>query len=304
MSRRSGAVALTATITVTIFVAAMTFILNPKDDSVDYASIVLQEAKNRQSVPVTVVPEPLETDIEVLREEDIMAGKVSVILKDDEAFMGYLGDKSAEYVGSKISDLEEIYASDTNKRIADGDEASRSYSDTILASSKAYTDEREKSINAYSESLAKEANSYSDTSTAALNEEISSLKAEISSLKSELESVKDASFTRDEAVASLLEDEEFITTLSQEVSKRAGVEIDKEELVSLILSSASFNTGLKEAMSDYYSQLALDKKTSSSIPIPVFDTATEEVYSEEEYLAERNEKRGEEIDKILSFLGY
>ena len=55
MSRRSGAVALTATITVTIFVAAMTFVLNPKDGSNDYASAVLEEAKNRQSVPVTVV---------------------------------------------------------------------------------------------------------------------------------------------------------------------------------------------------------------------------------------------------------
>ena len=83
MSRRSGAVALTATITVTIFVAAMTFVLNPKDGSNDYASAVLEEAKNRQSVPVTVVNRPLETDIEVLRDEDIMAGKVSVILKED-----------------------------------------------------------------------------------------------------------------------------------------------------------------------------------------------------------------------------
>ena len=42
MSRRSGAVALTATITVTIFVAAMTFVLNPKDGSDDYASKVLE----------------------------------------------------------------------------------------------------------------------------------------------------------------------------------------------------------------------------------------------------------------------
>ena len=41
MSRRSGAVALTATITVTIFVAAMTFVLNPKDGSNDYASAVV-----------------------------------------------------------------------------------------------------------------------------------------------------------------------------------------------------------------------------------------------------------------------
>ena len=50
MSRRSGAVALTATITVTIFVAAMTFVLNPKDGSDDYASAVLEEAKNRRLI--------------------------------------------------------------------------------------------------------------------------------------------------------------------------------------------------------------------------------------------------------------
>ena len=40
MSRRSGAVALTATITVTLFVAVMTFVLNPNNISDDYASIV------------------------------------------------------------------------------------------------------------------------------------------------------------------------------------------------------------------------------------------------------------------------
>lgn len=315
MSRRSGAVALTATITVTIFVAAMTFVLNPKDDSDDYASIVLQEAKNRQSIPVTVVVKPLETDIEVLREEDIMAGKVSTILKEDESFMGYLGDKSAEYVGEKISDLEDIYASDTNKRIADGDEASRAYADGLFASSKAYTDEKEKSLKTYSESLASDSNAYADTvlenahsytdsSASALSQEISSLKAEISSLKSELESVKEASFTKDEAVAALLSDEVFMSTLADEVSNRVGVEIDTEELTSMILSSASFNTGLKDAMNDYYTALEAEKKAANSIPIPVFDTVTSEEYSEEEYMEARNEQRGDEINRILSFLGY
>ena len=170
MSRRSGAVALTATITVTIFVAAMTFVLNPKDGSNDYASAVLEEAKNRQSVPVTVVNRPLETDIEVLRDEDIMAGKVSTILKEDEAFLGYVGDKSAEYVGEKISDLEDIYAADTNKRIKDGDEESRSYADGLFASSKVYADEKEKTAASYSETLVKEANSYTDTQSSALTE--------------------------------------------------------------------------------------------------------------------------------------
>ena len=304
MSRRSGAVALTATITVTIFVAAMTFVLNPKDGSDDYASAVLEEAKNRQSVPVTVVNRPLETDIEVLRDEDIMAGKVSTILKEDEAFLGYVGDKSAEYVGEKISDLEDIYAADTNKRIKDGDEESRSYADGLFASSKVYADEKEKTAASYSETLVKEANSYTDTQSSALTEEIESLKSEISSLKSELESVKESSFTRDEAVSSLLRDEEFMSALSEEVSKRVGVEIDEEELASLILASSTFNKGLEEAMRDYYAALESEKKAASSIPIPVFDTATSKEYSEEEYLEERNSQRGDEINRILSFLGY
>ena len=304
MSRRSGAVALTATITVTIFVAAMTFVLNPKDGSDDYASAVLEEAKNRQSVPVTVVNRPLETDIEVLRDEDIMAGKVSTILKEDEAFLGYVGDKSAEYVGEKISDLEDIYAADTNKRIKDGDEESRSYADGLFASSKVYADEKEKTAASYSETLVKEANSYTDTHSSALTEEIESLKSEISSLKSELESVKESSLTRDEAVSSLLRDEEFMSALSEEVSKRVGVEIDEEELASLILASSTFNKGLEEAMRDYYAVLESEKKAASSIPIPVFDAATSEEYSEEEYLEERNSQRGDEINRILSFLGY
>ena len=259
MSRRSGAVALTATITVTIFVAAMTFVLNPKDGSDDYASAVLEEAKNRQSVPVTVVNRPLETDIEVLRDEDIMAGKVSTILKE-----------------------------------ADG----------LFASSKVYADEKEKTAASYSETLVKEANSYTDTHSSALTEEIESLKSEISSLKSELESVKESSFTRDEAVSSLLRDEEFMSALSEEVSKRVGVEIDEEELASLILASSTFNKGLEEAMRDYYAALESEKKAASSIPIPVVDTATSKEYSEEEYLEERNSQRGDEINRILSFLGY
>lgn len=304
MSRRSGAVALTATITVTIFVAAMTFVLNPKDGSDDYASAVLEEAKNRQSVPVTVVNRPLETDIEVLRDEDIMAGKVSTILKEDEAFLGYVGDKSAEYVGEKISDLEDIYAADTNKRIKDGDEESRTYADGLFASSKVYADEKEKAAASYSETLVKEANSYTDTHSSALTEEIESLKSEISSLKSELESVKESSLTRDEAVSSLLRDEEFMSALSEEVSNRAGVKIDEEELASLILASSTFNKGLEEAMRDYYAALESEKKVASSIPIPVFDTATSKEYSEEEYLEERNSQRGDEINRILSFLGY
>ena len=218
--------------------------------------------------------------------------------------MGYVGDKSSEYVGEKLSDLEEIYASDTIDRIKEGDEASRSYADGILASSKAYTDEKEASILSYSQALSGENTVYVDSNVSALNQEISSLKAEISTLKSELESVKEAGFTIDEAVAALLEDQDFINALSAEVSKRAGVEIDSEELVSLILSSASFNTGLKAAMSDYYATLEAEKKAASSIPIPVFDTATSQEYSEEEYLEARDEKRGEEINRILTFLGY
>ena len=57
-------------------------------------------------------------------------------------------------------------------------------------------------------------------------------------------------------------------------------------------------------MSDYYATLEAEKKDASSIPIPVFDTATSQEYSEEEYLEARDEKRGEEINRILTFLGY
>ena len=110
--------------------------------------------------------------------------------------MGYVGDKSSEYVGEKLSDLEEIYASDTIDRIKEGDEASRSYADGILASSKAYTDKKEASILSYSQALSGENTSYVDSNVSALNQEISSLKAEISTLKSELESVKEAGFTK------------------------------------------------------------------------------------------------------------
>lgn len=289
MSKRSGAVALTATIMVTVFVAAMTFVFNPHNDDKEYASLVLEEAKRRQSAPVTVVAKPLETDIEVLRQEDIMAGKVSAILLSDEGFIGEMGDISAKYVGEKISDLEEIYASDTNERILKGDEESRAYSDGVLSSSKAYADEKE--------ALAK---SYSDSSDALINKEVESLKAEISQLKGEIDTMKEKALKTEDVLSSMLQDEVFMSTLSKEVSNRVGVDISVEDLTAAILSSESYNSGLAKAMDDYH--VALD--SAHSIPIPVFDTATSEEYSEEEYLEKRNESRGEEIDKILSFLGY
>ena len=279
MSRKSSAVALTATITVTIFVAAMTFVFNPDKGGKDYASVVLEEAKKRQNTPVTVVPQHLETDIEVLREEDIMAGKVSEILLSDDGFVSSMGDVSAKYVGEKISDLEDIYASDTIERIESGDKESMSYADALYASSK----------------------SYSDSSDSAIKEEVESLKAEISTLKGSLDSVKESQMTREEVLSSILEDKVFMDKLSEEVSKRVGGTISTEDLTSAILASEAYKTGLLDAMNEYHEYL---EKAASSIPIPVFETHDSQEYTEEEYLEKRNENRGEEIDKILSFLGY
>ena len=85
MSRRSGAAALAVTITVTVAVTVMTIALNPsRGDS--YSSQVLENARKRQSYSIAAIPEPLETDLEVLREEDIMAQKVSEILLADSSF--------------------------------------------------------------------------------------------------------------------------------------------------------------------------------------------------------------------------
>ena len=132
MSRRSGAAALAVTITVTVAVTVMTIALNPsRGDS--YSSQVLENARKRQSYSIAAIPEPLETDLEVLREEDIMAQKVSEILLADSSFMNTVGDRSAEYVGEKISDLEEQYASNTISRIDASLSSSRNYTDSAVA---------------------------------------------------------------------------------------------------------------------------------------------------------------------------
>lgn len=117
MSRRSGTAALVTTITVTVFVAAATFVTDPMRGNDGYSAQVLENARARQEMPLATVPKPLETNLDVLREEDIMAEKVAKLLVEDQAFMTEMGDKAAVYVGEKISDLEEQYASDTIARI-------------------------------------------------------------------------------------------------------------------------------------------------------------------------------------------
>lgn len=117
MMRRSSTVILSATITLAIFVAVSAFIVNPNRGGDNYSSQVLEEAQNRQTLTVANVPEPLETDVEARKDEDKMAEKVSTILKEDDDFSSTMGEKSTEYVISKMPEIEEKYAQDIDSKI-------------------------------------------------------------------------------------------------------------------------------------------------------------------------------------------
>ena len=297
MSRRSGTVVLTLTVTVTVFVAAMAVVTNPKLGEEAYSSKVLEEARMRQNVTVVSVPAPLETDVSVLREEDIMAGKVSQILLEDQEYLGVISDKGAEYVGNKISDLEVRYSSDTYRKIEDGDKAGRAYVDSSVSSAL-------NKIEAVSSAVTGVDGKVDAVSSEiqGMDGEVEGLKKEIESLKAELESVKSGIETKDQLLLSILSDKAFMDTLASQVSLKVGKSISVEELTEAVIKSASFNSEVTSIMDEYHK--SLEEANPSSIPLPSFETKTDTEYSEEEYLEKRNEVRGNEIDKILSFLGY
>ena len=307
MSRRSGAAALAVTITVTVAVTVMTIALNPsRGDS--YSSQVLENARKRQSYSIAAIPEHLETDIEVLREEDIMAQKVSEILLADSSFMNTVGDRSAEYVGEKISDLEEQYASNTISRIDASLSSSRNYTDSAVAELSSSLSREIEAVSAEVEGTSGKVDGLSSAIAlesgriASLQGQVTDLEGSLETVKGEAEDAKAAIPGKDEVLSYILEDEAFLETLANEISRRTGSEISTDELIDAVLSSAAFSNEVTALMESYHSAVA--EKTSSSIPIPVFDVAPEREYSEEEYLEERNRERGDEIDKILSFLGY
>ena len=305
MSRRSGAAALAVTITVTVAVTVMTTALNPSSGD-SYSSQVLENARKRQSYSIAAIPEPLETDLEVLREEDIMAQKVSEILLADSSFMSTVGDRSAEYVGEKISDLEEQYASNTISRIDSSLSSSMSYTDSAVAELSSSLSREIEAVSAGVEGTNGKVDGLSSAIAlesgriASLQGQVTDLEGSLETVKGEAEDAKAAIPGKDEVLSYILEDEAFLETLANEISKRTGSEISTDELIDAVLSSAAFSNEVTSLMESYHSAVA----EKSSIPIPVFDVAPEREYSEEEYLEERNRERGDEIDKILSFLGY
>lgn len=142
MSRKSSTVCLSATITLAVFVAVAAFIINPYRGNNNYSSQVLDEAKNRQTLSVASVPEPLETDIEARKSEDKMAEKVSAILKEDDDFVNTMGEKSANYVASQMPEIEEKYSQDMLDKIAEGKRAN----DSAIASLESDLNETKNSI--------------------------------------------------------------------------------------------------------------------------------------------------------------
>lgn len=281
MSKKSGIATLATTVTVTIFAMAMVFVTDPRRGNDNYSDQVLAEAKNRQNSSIATISEPLKTK-DVLREEDIMAEKVAVILGEDEDFTADIGDKALDYVENNFASLESMFSSSLQNIVKEGDEASRSYADSSVATAK---DELEGEISN-------------------LESEIERLKALESELQGQLDAQKkeiDKLNSQDNTAliaSSLLNDDAFIDEIIKAISGKVS---------ESVLNSEEFSNALKDVVNSYLSQATSSSSSSTSqvsIPTPVFKSAPSVEYSEEEYVEKRNERREIEINRILDFLGY
>ena len=87
MSKKAWAVIIAVTAVVTVFTFGAMWTTRPNSSTGEYAEQVLEAAKSRQSEPLVSVNEPLKTDVEAMSDEDVMAGKVAVILSSDDKFI-------------------------------------------------------------------------------------------------------------------------------------------------------------------------------------------------------------------------
>ncbi|MBQ0071898.1 MAG: hypothetical protein KBS81_08635 [Spirochaetales bacterium] len=295
MSKKSGAIILTATATVTVFAAAAAIFLGPARGSDSFSAEVLENARKRQNYSVASVPQPLETDLQVLSDEERMAEKVASILKDDAAFLGTVGDKSAEYVGEKISDLEEIYSSDMIKRMDEKSEAA-------LQEAKTYASDVSSAVEFSSKSYADEAAQNAE------NKAKSFASGAALAAETKAKSYADTAVTSNEdLVKYLLSNEDFLDALAASIVLRTGKTVEMEEIIQAIVDSTKVQTVIEDAIVAYHNEHpTADGRptTTSAIPLPSFNVQSSESYTEEEYKAERSSARYSEIDKILDFLGY
>lgn len=292
MSKKSGAIILTATATITVFAAAAAVSIGMGRGKDSYSSQILEDAKKRQNYSVAAVPQPLETDLEVLRDEDRMAEKVAVILREDPAFLGTVGDKSAAYVGEKISNLEEIYSSDMIGRI-----------DASLKEAKLYTDDASSSVDFKAKAYA------DDAASSAVTKAKTYTDSSASSAVAKANSYTDSAVTsNEELVKYLLSNEDFLDALAAAIVARTGKRLAMEEIIAAIVESPEVHGVINGAIEAYHSAhpyVVEGRQTiTTAIPLPTFDVQPSEAYSEEEYIETRNAARYTEIDKILDFLGY
>lgn len=125
MSRKSSLIVLSATVVLTLFIAAMACIYNPYRGSAVFSAEVKAEASERQNKDLASVSESLDTDLESRLNEDRIAERVAAKLMEDDDFLTSVGDRSVEYVDSKFGDIESKYASSTDEKISSAAESVR-----------------------------------------------------------------------------------------------------------------------------------------------------------------------------------
>ncbi len=92
----------------------------------------------------------------------------------------------------------------------------------------------------------------------------------------------------------LLNDEAFVSSLTETMRERLPGETDVDALTRSIIETDTF----KEALKSYLRSVA-----DGTLPLPEFIGVSETLPSDE-YKVEHDEARGREIDKVLEYLGY
>ena len=126
MSRKSSVIVLSATVVLTLFIAVTAYFYNPQRGNAVYSAEVKSEAEKRQGQSLVSVTEPLDTDLQSRQNDDKIADRVAAKLTEDDSFMTAVGDRSVEYVDSKMGDIESKYASSTDEKISSAAESVRS----------------------------------------------------------------------------------------------------------------------------------------------------------------------------------
>ncbi|MDY5931034.1 MAG: hypothetical protein SPJ34_03285 [Candidatus Ornithospirochaeta sp.] len=258
MGRNTRIVLLTITTVLAVCVFAAMLAVRPGQENA-----VLDAARARQSTPLLSIPDPLETDVKTLSEEEKMAEKVSSILKGDDAFLSAMTAK----VEAELPSLMDKWAESTLDTV-------QQKIDSSIASIE-FPDNTEYVDKAVSEVYA------------GLKAELDGISASFSArIESSISDMASKGMTKEE-IEQMISDPEYIAGISESVAADLGVRDDgsyrkvidrivDQTLQSIVIPSIDFNSEFLDAYGRNRDYIADD--IISSIPSPDIENALLELY--------------------------